>query len=317
MNESLRRSPTKHIAHCRNVCRLIAVVGLVLHLLLAGPATGDEPQTIDLLLRGGTAFDGTGNEGKRADVAVAGGRIVAVGKLDDAQARRVVDCKGLFVAPGFIDLHTHCDRAIDKPPTRANLNYVTQGCTTVVTGNCGLGRADVDAFLDTVDRHGAGTNVIHLAPHGSIRLSVMGDANREPTSDELARMKHSLDSAMRAGAWGISSGLIYVPGIFAETDEIVEMAKVAAAHGGIYATHMRNEGGALLDGVREAIEIGRQAGIPVHVSHFKVRGVPNWGNVRKAAQLIAETREAGLAVTADQYPYTATSTSLAATLLRA
>ena len=299
-----------------------AVQACTLASLLLGPAVIGRPVRAaqidaDILLRGGTIHDGSGSQSVVGDVAIRGERIVAVGRFEAKKPGRVVDCAGLVVAPGFIDLHTHSDSAINQPEARRNLNYLRQGCTTVVTGNCGGGPADVGKFLASVDRLGFGTNVIHLVPHGSLRRSVMGGAKRTPTPDELERMKQKIDQAMRDGAWGMSTGLIYAPSLYAEPAEIVALAKVVAAHGGIYASHIRNEGNRLLDAVREAIDVARQARLPVEISHFKSSGKANWGRIRDAARLIEEARREGLAVTADQYPYTASSTSLLSTLISA
>ena len=272
---------------------------------------------VDLVLRGGTIFDGTGSEGATGDVAIRGDRIVGVGRFEVDRAKRTIDCTGLVIAPGFIDLHTHCDGGLVDRVKRWNVNYLTQGCTTVVTGNCGSGSVKVGPFLDRIDRQGAGTNGAHLVPHGSVRRAVMGSADRPAKPDELEKMKELVDAGMREGAWGMSTGLIYVPGTFARTDEIVELAKVVASHGGIYVSHIRNEAGGLLGAVDEALRIGREAGLPVHISHFKVGGKPNWGLIRQAVAAIEAARGAGLKVTADQYPYIATSTSLSDTLFPA
>lgn len=297
---------------------LARVAALVLLTLATGSSVGfAQAVDADLVLRGGTIYDGTGSEGAPGDLALRDGRIVAVGQVDAGKVDRTIDCTGLVVAPGFIDLHTHSDRSITKPKTRDNLNYLTQGCTTVVTGNCGGGPVDVGELLDQVDQSGAGTNIIHLVPHGAVRHRVMKNDNRAPTPDELERMKQLVDRGMREGAWGMSTGLIYVPGIFAETEELIELAKVVASHGGIYASHIRDEGDHLLEAVREAIRIGREASLPVHISHFKSCGVPNWGRLGDAVALVEEARRNGVIVTADQYPYIATSTSLVDTLMRA
>ena len=299
-----------------------AVVGAIALLLLCistirtGSTALAQATRADVLLQGGTIYDGTGAEGALGDVALRGDRIVAVGRFDVGDVGRTIDCRGLAIAPGFIDLHTHCDGGIRKEKTRNNLNYLMQGCTTVVTGNCGGGPSDVAKLLDDVDQQGAGTNIIHLVPHGAVRARVMKRENRAPTPDELERMKQLVDQGMRDGAWGMSTGLIYVPGIFAQTDELVELAKVVASHGGIYASHMRDEGDELLEAVAEAIEIGRRAKVHVHISHFKTCGVPNWGKIREAVRMIDRARRDGVAVTADQYPYVATSTSLVDTLMR-
>lgn len=298
-------------------------VACALALLLLSVSTSTTRSTAfaqatraDVLLAGGTIYDGTGSEGALGDVALRGDKIVAVGRFEVGEVGRTIDCKGLVIAPGFIDLHTHTDRPILKEKTRNNLNYLTQGCTTVVTGNCGGGPLDVGKLLDKVDEKGAGTNILHLVPHGAVRARVMKSENRAPTPDELDEMKQLVDQGMRDGAWGMSAGLIYVPSIFAQTDEIVELAKVVASHGGLYVSHIRDEGDKLLEAVAEAIEIGRQAKVPVHISHFKTCGVPNWGKVREAVRMIDQARRDGVTVTADQYPYVATSTSLVDTLMR-
>jgi len=289
------------------------VLGLA--LLLIGPRVwaGD---AVDLLLRGGTLYDGSGTPGVVGDVAVAAGKIVAVGKCPAGKVGRTIDCTGLVVAPGFIDLHTHCDPtgSLEK---RRNLNYLTQGCTTVMTGNCGGGPVDIGAYYDRLDRDGCGTNVLCLVPHGSVRAGAMGGGNRAPTADELQRMQQGVERGMRAGAWGMSTGLIYTPGMFSKTDELIALAAVVARHHGLYVTHLRNEAQDLLPSVHEALRIGRAAGLPVHVSHFKAVGPRSWGSVRQAAAAIDEARAAGQRVTADQYPYIATSTGLSAVLFPA
>lgn len=287
-------------------------VGAVLISIGAGRAA--EPQRADLLLKGGTLLDGSGEEGVVGDLAIKDGKIIAVGKFEGI-AEKVIDCAGLVVAPGFIDLHNHSDGGIVTPRARANVNFLTQGCTTIVTGNCGSGPIDVRDYFAKIDAAGAGTNVIHLLPQGSLRREVLGEAQRKATPEELARMKELTERAMREGAWGMSTGLIYVPSSYADTDELVEIAKVVAAHGGIYASHIRGEGLELLASVNEALEIGRRAELPVHVSHFKASGRETWGLIREAARMIEEARGKGQTVTADQYPYVASSTSLEATLI--
>lgn len=274
-----------------------------------------KPVVCDVLLQGGLIVDGTGEAGVVGDVAIAGDKVVAVGKFTSERAGRTIDCRNLVIAPGFIDLHSHSDRSITKTATRSNINFVTQGCTTVVTGNCGSGPIDVAEYFRQVDSTGAGTNVIHLLPQGALRKAVMGAANRQPTDDELQRMKELADKAMDEGAYGMSTGLIYVPSSYADSAELTAIAKVVGQRGGIYASHIRGEGVELLDSVKEALEIGRGAEVPVHISHFKASGSNVWGTLRLAADLIEKARQQGQVVTADQYPYSASSTSIEATLI--
>ncbi|WZO96387.1 D-aminoacylase [Isosphaeraceae bacterium EP7] len=289
-------------------------------LLLLSPfgTRGDEPRPApspvraDVVLKGGLVVDGTGAPGKRADVAILGERIVAVGSFKVVPGAKVIDASRWVVAPGFIDLHTHSDTAILQPKTRPNLNYQAQGVTTIVTGNCGSGPIDVGGFLKEVDKQGAGTNVIHLIPHGSLRQSVLGNAQVKATPEALATMASKVDQAMRQGAWGMSTGLIYVPGMYADTAELVSLAKVVGKRGGIYASHMRDEGTALLDSIDETLTIGREAKLPVHISHLKASGKAAWGLAGKALERIEAARAKGQRVTADQYPYIASSTRLAA-----
>ena len=288
------------------VCQFLCLAAAFSHAV--------EPIDADLVLRGGTLFDGSGSPGQIGDVALRDGKIVGVGKFDLKTVDRVIDCTGLFVAPGFIDLHTHSDEQVVSPTLRACVNYVIQGCTTSVTGNCGSGPVDVAAFYAKINASGAGTNVAHLLPQGSLREQVVGNVDRPPTEDEHARMRTLADRAMRDGAWGMSSGLIYVPSVYADTGELIEIAQVIASHGGIYASHIRGEGSELLNAVNEAIKIGESAKLPVHISHFKASGSEHWGLIRQAAAQIEVARTAGRIVTADQYPYTASSTSLEATL---
>ncbi len=284
-----------------------------LGIALGGPTNA--PVNVDFLLRGGTIHLGDGNSAEVGDVAIAGDRIVAVGHFKVGTIGKEIDCRGLHVSPGFIDLHNHSDRQVLQKKTRAVTNYLTQGCTTVVTGNCGSGPVDVATYYDQIDRFGVGVNVAHLLPQGKLRREVLGDQRRKATAGELGRMTRLTTQAMKDGAWGMSTGLIYPPGSYADTDELVELSKVVSRYGGIYASHIRNENIELLSAVQEAMEIGRRANLPVHISHFKSSGKDSWGLVRAAAALIEKQRGLGYQITADQYPYTASSTTLDATLI--
>jgi N-acyl-D-aspartate/D-glutamate deacylase len=285
-------------------------------LLLTLPAA-DKPVEAEIVIRGATLYDGGGKPGRVGDLALKGDRIVAVGSFAVAGTPRIIDGKRLFAAPGFIDLHTHSDYPLQRPATRANLNYLMQGVATVVTGNCGAGPTDVAAYFKALETGGVGSNVIHQVPHNDVRRKVMGNANRLPTADELTKMEALVDRGMKDGAWGLSTGLIYNPGTYAKTDEIIALAKVAAKHGGFYASHIRNEGTDVLSAIAEAITICREAKLPVHISHLKASGRRAWGKAGDEIALIEKARKAGQDVTADQYPYVASSTSLSATLIPA
>ena len=271
----------------------------------------------DVVLHNGRLFLGDGQGETAGSVAIRGDRIVAVGRFEIGQVGQMIDCTGKIVCPGFIDLHNHSDTPILAKATRACSNYVTQGCTTIVTGNCGSGPIEVGEYYDKIDKLGVGINVAHLLPQGNLRRQVVGTERRAVTDSEQQQMNELAAKAMRDGAWGMSTGLIYVPSSYADTSELVALARVVAEHGGIYVSHIRNENTALLEAVDEAMEIGQQAGLPVHVSHFKSSGKDAWGLVRVATAKIQQARDAGRLVTADQYPYAASSTSLGATLFPA
>jgi N-acyl-D-aspartate/D-glutamate deacylase len=278
---------------------------------------GADPIEADFVLQGGTIYDGGEGPAFVGSVAIQGERIVAVkeGRIDVRPGAKILDARGLIIAPGFIDLHSHSDGPILEEKTRINANFLTQGCTSVVTGNCGSGPVDVAAYYTKIDERGAGTNVLHLLPHGSLRRQSMGSENRPPTPAELAKMKELTEKAMRDGAWGMATGLIYVPGSYSKTDELVALAEIVGRHNGIYASHIRNEGAQLLESLDEILTIGRQAKLPVHVSHIKVSGRAHWGLAPDAIQKLRDARAAGQKVTADQYPYPASSTSLSAMVI--
>jgi len=294
--------------------RPLSFVALVLCAPFASAAEPKVPET-NLVFRNATIYDGSGKPPSKGDVHIRGDRIAAVGMVAKIEGATEIDAKDLVLCPGFIDLHTHCDSGLTGKTGRANQNYVTQGCTTVVTGNCGSGPVDAGKYFKTLDEQGTGTNVIHLAPHNSIRSQVMGNANRAPTTDEMAKMENFVDAAMKDGTWGLATGLIYNPGTYAQTDEIIALAKVAGRHGGMYASHIRDESGGLLTAIEEAIAIGRGGGCRVHISHIKASGKSSWGLSGRAAGLIEDYRKKGIEVTADQYPYIASSTSLRATVV--
>ncbi|WP_020469943.1 N-acyl-D-amino-acid deacylase family protein [Zavarzinella formosa] len=287
-------------------------------VLMLGLFGAEPPPAMDVVIRGATLYDGSGKPGVIGDIAIAGERIVAIGKVEVVGKPREIDGKSLVVAPGFIDLHTHCDTGaptIAQSTGKLNKNYLTQGVTTVVTGNCGSGPVNAKDFYDKLDKNGIGTNVAHLATHNSIRSVAMGNSNRAPTAEELAKMEQLVDQAMKDGVWGLSTGLIYTPGTYSETTELIALAKVAAKHKGMYTSHIRDEGSGLLNAIGEALRIGREAKLPVHISHIKASGKGTWGRSGDAVSLIKKAIADGQEVTADQYPYIASSTSLSATVI--
>lgn len=273
--------------------------------------------SLDLLIVNGQVIDGSGKRARRADVGIRGDRIVFVGDSRKAklEASRTIDATGLIVAPGFIDPHTHTLSDLSDPNLKSNEAYLLQGVTTVVTGNDGGSAANIGETLSKWDAQGIGTNAILLAGFGTIRGRVLGPTDAQPTPAQLEEMRTLVAKAMNEGAFGLSTGLYYAPQSYAKTEEVIELAKVAAAHGGIYDTHMRSESAGLLDAIAETIRIGREAKIPVHISHIKALGPEVWNRSGQAIKLIKKARSAGIAASGCQYPYTASGTSLQAALI--
>src|SRR5918996_4918063 len=294
----------------------------------------------DLIIRNATVVDGTGNPWFRGDVAITGTSITAVGRVA-GEAARVIDADGLCLCPGFIDVYAHGDFT---PFDRTVVDYkLRQGITTEVNGNCGFSAAPVHPatvglvrryvegfiapeqgvpwnwrslaeYLDSIAQAKLAINIAPLIGHGALRAAAMGYTQRAPSAAELDTMKALMRESMEQGAFGLSTGLVYVPGTYAQTDEIIDIAKVAARYGGLYATHMRNEADRLFEAFDEAVRIGWQAEIPVQISHHKATGRPNHGKVRETLQRLDDERAHGLEITVDQYPYTAGSTTLASVL---
>jgi N-acyl-D-amino-acid deacylase len=284
----------------------ILVVLLLVALAVQRPTALTQPR-YDLLIAGGQVVDGTGAPPRRADVAIRAGRIVEIGTLAKLYAREVIDASGLVVAPGFIDVHTHADDLLAQP--RAE-NFVRMGVTTIVAGNCGSSAVDVGKALTAIEQAGASVNFATLIGHNTVRREVMGTANRNPTISELDRMKSLVWRAMADGAVGFSTGLQYVPGTYAQTGEVIELARVAGNEGGVYASHMRNEGTALEAAVAETIRVGEMTGCRVQISHLKVDSPSRWGASTQALALIDAARKRGTIVEADQYAYSAASSTL-------
>ena len=281
----------------------------LLTLLLAlGTSHAYSQNSYDIIISNGRVIDGSGNPWYEADVAINGERIVRIGDLSSDTGRQVIDANGLIVAPGFIDPHTHALRGIlDVPNAESAL---LQGVTTLTEGNDGTSPFPVDEHYQTILDKQISPNWGIFVGHGTIRSQVIGAEDRDPTPVELEQMKDMVQQAMQHGVLGLSTGLFYVPGSFASTEEVIELSKVAAKHGGIYISHMREEAAQLIDSVNETIRIGEESGIPVQMTHHKVIGVENWGSSVESLRLVDQARERGIDITIDQYPYTASQTGI-------
>jgi dihydroorotase/N-acyl-D-amino-acid deacylase len=272
-------------------------------------------QPYDIVLRNARIVDGTGNPWYRGDVAIRSGVIQRIGASITDSATRVIDAAGQIVAPGFIDIHSHARRGIFQVPTADN--YLHQGVTTVIEGPDGSSPVPLAPFLAQLDTLRKTINIGAFIGQGSVRQSVIGSANRRATAAELARMQSMVEQGMRDGAFGLSTGLFYVPGTFTPTEEVIELARVAARFGGIHISHMRDEASGVLQSVRETIRIGEEGGLPTQVTHHKVVGPGYWGQSVETLRLIDEARARGVDATIDQYPYTASSTGVESALMPA
>jgi N-acyl-D-amino-acid deacylase len=266
----------------------------------------------DILIRNARVIDGSGNPWFRADVGVRDGRIAEIGRLEGRTGYRTIDAGGKALAPGFIDVHTHIEGDVEKVPTGDN--YLRDGVTTVITGNCGGSEVNLGEWFPKIEKLGLGLNVGSLIGHNSVRNAVMGTANRKATPEEIQKMQALVEQAMRDGAAGFSTGLIYIPGTYSDTEEVVALAKAAAKYGGVYASHMRDEGSKVLQAIEEAVTVGKQAGVPVELSHFKIDNKSIWGDSTKSLALVEKYRQEGVDVVVDQYPYERSSTNLGITL---
>jgi N-acyl-D-amino-acid deacylase len=290
----------------------------------------------DLLIKNAKVLDGLGNDEQLADIGIMGDMVSDIGDLGDAEAERTIDADGLHAAPGFIDMHTHSGFLYLVNPKAES--KVHQGVTTEVIGHCGTSVAPLrgdakteaesltrvlgldidwetfDEFNAKVLDQGVALNIVHLLGHGTLRDAVMGRTDREPTDEEIETMREEIDRAFEQGVFGISSGLIYPPGCYAKTNELIELSKAAARNGGIYSSHIRGEGDTLLNAISEAVDVGEGAGIPVQISHLKVSGQKYWDSGPPALGLIDKALEMGMDIAADQYPYLAGNTGLSAIL---
>ena len=289
----------------------VGLAAIVIVLGACSPVRGPQSSSVvyDLVIAGGMIVDGTGTAGYRGDVAIDGDRIALVSRqpIPPSRGRRMIDATGLVIAPGFIDLHAHLDPLLRLPDAES---HVRQGVTTALGGPDGGGPWPFAPYLDSAQALGVGMNVAFLAGHNTIRRAVMGLDDRAPTPAELDRMRSMVAQAMHEGAFGLSTGLRYVPGTFSKTDEVIALSQIAADSGGIYTSHLREEGLGVLEGVAEAIEIGRRTGITVVLTHHKVVGKPMWGASARTLAMVDSARTAGVDVRIDQYPYTATYTGI-------
>lgn len=282
------------------------IQSLIVASLIA--TTAGYGQQYDIVLSNATIIDGTGAARYTGSVGITNGRITRVARdqIPAAQGKRVIDVKGRIVAPGFIDMHAHLEPLLTMPDAQS---AARQGVTLALGGPDGGGPWPFGAYLDSANKAGLGINVAYLVGHNTVRGEVMGTANRAPTPAELTKMKEMVAQAMREGAFGISTGLLYVPGNYAKIEEVIELSKVASASGGIYTSHLREEGLGLIRGVAEAMEIGRLAKIPIVLTHHKAVGQKMWGKSVETLRMVDSARRAGTDVMIDQYPYTASSTS--------
>jgi N-acyl-D-amino-acid deacylase len=285
--------------------RLLLFLLTISPLLVAG-------QSYDLIIRNGKIIDGTGNSWFYGDIGVTDGKIVRIGNLKEATGAKDIDAKGLIVAPGFIDVHTHIEGSEIRIPTAGN--FIHDGVTSVITGNCGGSSSDIAEYFRKIDSVKTSINIATLIGHNTVRRAVMGESQRDPTAEEQKQMEELVAKSMREGAVGLSTGLIYVPGTYAKTEEVVGLAKASARYGGVYASHIRSEGDHVTEAIDEAIGIGEAANMPVEISHFKVTYKPNWGRSTQTLQQVENARLRGVDVTIDQYPYVASSTTLSTTV---
>ena len=294
----------RHFIAMRKLTLLLIACLLIPQIIFANDMPAND---YDLVITNARIVDGTGNPWFRGSIAVKDGRIAKVGAIDTSKTKQVIDAHNNIVAPGFIDVHVHTEDIFSNPAAE---NFVRMGVTSLITGNCGGSVTDVGKFLGRYKEKPLAVNLATFIAHGSVRAKVMGLDDRAPTPEEQQKMDALVEKGMKDGAVGLSTGLIYVPGTYAKTDEVIELAKVAAKYNGTYASHIRNEEAHVVDAINEAINIGEQAHMPVEISHFKISAKTLWGESPKTLGLVKAARARGLAVTVDQYAYTASSTSL-------
>lgn len=287
--------------------KIIVLLTCLICLSIVSFAQTIDSIEFDVAIKNARIIDGTGNPWFRGDIGIKNGRIAKIGNINDGEAKETVDAKNQIVAPGFIDVHAHTENIFNNPAAE---NFVRMGVTSLVTGNCGGSVVNVETFLNRYSNTPLSVNLATLIAHGSVRREVLGTENRQPTEEEMQKMEALVEKGMKDGAVGLSTGLIYVPGTYAKTEEVVALARVAKKYNGVYASHIRNEADKVFEAIAEAINIGEQTGIPVEISHFKISSKKFWGQTDKTLGLVSTAREKGLPVTVDAYAYTASSTSL-------
>ena len=296
------------------------LIGLFFYTSFSFVVEAQKKMSVDILITGAIVFDGSGRDSLPLNIGIVGDRIAFLGKPNQKlpQAKNTINAKGFYLAPGFIDPHTHVESDLSSDSRKANLPYLMQGVTTVFAGNDGTSPFPIGEKLKRWSENGIGTNAALFVGHGSVRKMVLGNKNTKPDSQEMTAMKTLVENAMLEGALGLSTGLFYAPGSFADKQEVIELAKVAAQYGGIYDTHLRDESSytiGLMAALQEAVDIGQEARIPVHISHIKALGADVWGKSGEMIKKIEEYRSKGFKITANQYPYNASRTSLIAALI--
>jgi len=301
--------PRRRLRRC--VLVLITALSWALLFAVVGWHTFAPYRDVDILIVGGTVVDGTGGEPRVYDVAIRDGRVLGLStwRFYFSRAKLRIEAAGKVVAPGFIDVHTHVEPNIPQAAAFQPANFLRQGVTTIITGNCGRSRTDVAGLFKGLEKSKTYINVATLIGHNSVRQEVMGSDSRPPGPQELARMKGVVERAMQSGALGLSTGLVYSPGRFADTAELVELSQSSARAGGIYVSHIRDEGDRGLEAIREALEVGRLSQAPTHISHFKCSGRAQWSTAPRRLEVLEAARAAGQVVTLDAYPYDRSSTT--------
>ncbi len=282
---------------------LIFFSALILIIFSFNGCSKTSEEKFDILITNGKLVDGSGKPAFEGDIGIRGDTIVEIGDLAGRAAKKTLDVDGMVVSPGFIDMHSHCSRGLADPDTSANINYLTQGATTVQIGPDGSGTYKIAETKAKWEEQGIGTNVFMLVGHGTVRREAMGKEVRAPTKEELEKMKSLVRQGMEEGAWGMSAGLQYIPGRYSETEEVIELANVVSEFDGIYHTHQRSEEDEVVEATEETIRISKEAGVNTDLTHIKTSGKSNWGLMKDVVRLINEARSQGIPVYADIYPY--------------